>query len=52
MTHVIKFDNNPLEWYKNVPRSETGWDLGPFTAVLAPGQMPAPAIEYKETRKD
>ena len=32
---------------------ETGWDLGLFAAVLAPGQMfPPRAIEYKETRRD
>ena len=30
---------------------ETGWtwDLGPFVAVLAPGQNSPPATEYKET---
>ena len=32
--------------------NETGWDLGPFTAVLAPGQMSPQAIEQEETVRD
>ena len=31
---------------------EKGWHLGPFAAVLAPGQTPAQAIKYKETIRD
>ena len=30
---------------------ETGWDLGPFAAVLAPGQMSPRATKYKDTIK-
>lgn len=29
-----------------------GWDLGPFTGVLAPGPTSPPATEYKETIRD
>ena len=29
--------------------SETGWDLGPFAAMLAPGHTSPPATKYKET---
>ena len=32
--------------------SETDWDLGHFSAVLAPVQTSPQAIEYKETTKD
>ena len=32
--------------------SETGWHLGPFTAVLAPGQTSPQATEYKDTITD
>ena len=32
--------------------SETDWDLGHFSAILAPGQTSPQAIEYKETTKD
>ena len=29
---------------------QTGpWDVGPFAAVLAPGQMSPPETKYKET---
>lgn len=28
---------------------ETGWDLGPITAVLTPGPMPPQETKYKET---
>ena len=28
--------------------SETGWDPGPFAAVLVPGQTSPQATEYKE----
>lgn len=31
---------------------ETGWDLKPFAAVLAPGQMSLPATKYKEIIRD
>ena len=31
---------------------ETGWVLGPFTAVLAPGQTSFGATENKETIRD
>ena len=27
---------------------ETGWDVGPFAVVLAPGQMSPQATKYKE----
>ena len=33
-----------------VPGAETGWDPGPFAAVL--GQTSPGATEYKETRRD
>ena len=36
--------------YPNI--TETGWDLGPFAAVLAPGQTSPQAAEYKETTRD
>ena len=32
--------------------SERDWDLGHFSAILAPGQTSPQAIEYKETTKD
>ena len=32
--------------------TETGWDLGPFAAVLAPGQTSPQATKYKETMRD
>ena len=31
---------------------ELGWDLGPFTGVLAPEQMSSQATEYKEIIRD
>ena len=31
-------------------RQDGTWDLGPFAAVLAPGQTSPQATEYKETR--
>ena len=31
---------------------ETGWDLGPFAAVLAPGHTSPQASKYKETIRD
>ena len=33
--HLIKFQRS---FYVSTPKPETGWDLGPFAAVLAPGQ--------------
>ena len=30
-------------------RQDGTWDLGPFAAVLAPGQTSPQATEYKET---
>lgn len=30
----------------------TGWDLGPFAAMLAPGQKSPQAAEYEETIRD
>ena len=32
--------------------NETGWDLGPFSAVHAPGQMSPRATEHEETMRD
>ena len=34
------------------PDGETGWDLRPFTAVLALEQMSLGPMEFKETRRD
>ena len=31
---------------------KTGWDLGLFVAVLAPGQISPWATKYKETTRD
>ena len=28
--------------------TETGWDLGPFAAMLAPGHTSPPGTKYKE----
>ena len=35
-----------------IPILETGWDLGPFAVVPAPGQMSPHVTKYRETRKD
>ena len=35
-----------------IPILETGWDLGLFAVVPAPGQMSPQATEYRETTKD
>ena len=32
--------------------AETGWDLGTFSALLAPGQKSPQATGYKETKRD
>ena len=32
--------------------NETGWDLRPFTAVHAPGQMSPRATKHEETMRD
>ena len=34
------------------PETETGWDLGPFATMFAPGQVSSPATKYKETIRD
>ena len=31
---------------------KTGWDLGPFAVVLAPGQTYSLAVKYKEIIRD
>ena len=31
---------------------ESGWDLGPFPALLAPGHSAPPATKHKETIRD
>ena len=33
-------------------KSETDWDLGPFMAVLVPGQTSSRVTKYKETIRD
>ena len=33
-------------------RKQTGWDLGPFAAVLATGQMNPQTAKYRETTTD
>ena len=34
------------------PPFETGWDLGPFAAVLAPGRTSPPATNHRETVRE
>ena len=34
---------------RSIRTFETGWDLGPITAVLAPGRMPPQETKCKET---
>ena len=40
------------DWVTGLNWTETAWDLGPFAAVLAPGQTFLPATKYKETSRD
>ena len=37
---------------EEAPDCETGWDLGAFAAVFAPGQTFPPTTKYKETIRD
>ena len=48
MSSGHKFSNMPFSVKHNEGAVETGWDLGPVTAMLAPGQRSPAATKYKK----
>ena len=49
MSSGHKFSNMPFSMKHNEGAVETGWDLGPVTAMLAPGQRSPSAAKYTES---
>ena len=51
---MVDAENRPKKFHLTFHSTniETGWDLGPFAVVPAPGQMSPHATKYRETTKD